>query len=348
MKSIFVLTLLLGAQALSCTSFLKANSEKTIMTKNFDWQYGHGALMTNKRNVQKMGGHTRGSANGTDRPYLWTSKYGSLTFNQLGRELPYGGMNEKGLAIEILWLEATEYPDLVPGIQSLTPPQWVQTMLDQAATVDEVVALTKDFQVAPIFAKVHFFVCEPSGQCAVFEFLKHSLFITRLEGKKDLKALTNDPYKVALNRFKEYEGFGGERPAPGGMASFPRFVRVAEALKDPGNWTPIVKTAFDALDKVNDPKATQWSIVYDLTLKKIYFKTMKHPEIKEVALDGFDWDCHSAVKVFNLDSKQKGEVGSLFEDDSDELNKKLGEQSLFVPAELIKRLPEAAASDHCI
>lgn len=33
-----------------------------------------------------------------------TSKYGSITFNQYRKEFPIGGMNEKGLVIEALWL----------------------------------------------------------------------------------------------------------------------------------------------------------------------------------------------------------------------------------------------------
>jgi choloylglycine hydrolase len=27
---------------------------------------------------------------------MWTSRYGSITFNQYGREFPSGGINEKG------------------------------------------------------------------------------------------------------------------------------------------------------------------------------------------------------------------------------------------------------------
>ena len=35
-------------------------------------------------------------------PASWVSKYGSVTFNQYGRELPTGGMNEAGLVVETI------------------------------------------------------------------------------------------------------------------------------------------------------------------------------------------------------------------------------------------------------
>jgi choloylglycine hydrolase len=34
---------------------------------------------------------------GDGKTISWISKYGSITFNQYGREFPTGGMNEKGL-----------------------------------------------------------------------------------------------------------------------------------------------------------------------------------------------------------------------------------------------------------
>jgi len=59
------------------------------------------------------------------QPAKWVSAYGSVTFNQFGRELPLGRMNEAGLVIEIMWLTQTEYPhsDRRPALREL---QWAQ------------------------------------------------------------------------------------------------------------------------------------------------------------------------------------------------------------------------------
>src|ERR1700756_2772242 len=132
-KIFFILIFIFSVQGFSCTSFLNSTSGRSVMAKNFDWDLGHGLLIVNKQNVQKIAL----AAEDTDAPLLWTSKYGSVTFNQLGRELPYGGMNEKGLTIEILWLNETEYPPLVPQIMEANESQWIQSMLDRAQNIDE-------------------------------------------------------------------------------------------------------------------------------------------------------------------------------------------------------------------
>ena len=89
-------------------------------------------MLINKRGVTKT--VRRGT------PALtWTSKYGSITFNQYGREFAHGGMNEAGLVIELMWLQETQYPgpDDRFGLDCL---QWVQYHLDTSATVAEVLA----------------------------------------------------------------------------------------------------------------------------------------------------------------------------------------------------------------
>ena len=39
----------------------------------------------------------------------WQSKYASVTFNQYGVELPTGGINEKGLVVEIMGLKSEAF-----------------------------------------------------------------------------------------------------------------------------------------------------------------------------------------------------------------------------------------------
>src|SRR6185436_5175860 len=68
----------------------------------------------------------------------WVSKYGSITFNQYGKEFPTAGMNEKGLVVELMWLDGTHYPqkDQRPSVDVL---QWIQYELDNSATVEQVI-----------------------------------------------------------------------------------------------------------------------------------------------------------------------------------------------------------------
>src|SRR5581483_9546892 len=100
--------------------------------RNLDWDWENGLVFINARQVQK-----RAFVLGPNAA-TWTSKYGSVTFNQFGRELPFGGMNEAGLVVENMWLTETQYPagDSRPEINML---QWIQYQLDTCSTVAEVI-----------------------------------------------------------------------------------------------------------------------------------------------------------------------------------------------------------------
>ena len=79
----------------------------------------------------------------------WVSKYGSITFNQYGKEFPTGGMNEKGLVVELMWLDETRYPE--PDQRGvLNVLQWIQYQLDNSQTIDEVIASDKKIRIAVI------------------------------------------------------------------------------------------------------------------------------------------------------------------------------------------------------
>lgn len=90
-------------QALSCSTFCLKDSSNIIYGRSYDWDIGYGYMMTNLRNVTK----TRFLAF-DDTPATWTSQYGSVTFNQYGREYPIGGINETGLVVEVMTLRNTQ------------------------------------------------------------------------------------------------------------------------------------------------------------------------------------------------------------------------------------------------
>jgi penicillin V acylase-like amidase (Ntn superfamily) len=79
--------LLLAEVLLACTSFCLRDDNNLILTKNYDWMLDHGLIIVNKRNVTKR----VFLLDKTDQPACWVSKYGSVTFNGYGRELPEGG-----------------------------------------------------------------------------------------------------------------------------------------------------------------------------------------------------------------------------------------------------------------
>ena len=66
-----------------------------IFGRNYDWVTGEGIVSTNLRGLQKTSLQM-----GDGSALNWVSNYGSITFNQYGKEFPTGGMNEKGLVVE--------------------------------------------------------------------------------------------------------------------------------------------------------------------------------------------------------------------------------------------------------
>jgi penicillin V acylase-like amidase (Ntn superfamily) len=68
----------------------------------------------------------------------WTTKYGSVTFNAFGIDLPCYGMNERGLFLVELFLDKT-YSRRDPSRPGMFWAQWIQYQLDNYSTVEEAV-----------------------------------------------------------------------------------------------------------------------------------------------------------------------------------------------------------------
>ena len=112
----------------ACTTFFLNKNGQLFFGRNYDWVSGTGIVCTNLRSLQKT------SLKQEDGNVMsWVSNYGSITFNQYGKEFPTGGMNEKGLVVELMWLDATKFPE-PDNRPSLNVLQWIQFQLDQNVT----------------------------------------------------------------------------------------------------------------------------------------------------------------------------------------------------------------------
>src|SRR3990167_4903964 len=160
-RAIVIGVTFLSLSSRACTTFFFASGSRGCVGKALDWHQAHGMVLVNKRHVFK----TALSFEESPRPAQWISKYGSVTFNQYGREFPYGGMNEAGLIVEIMMLPQTHYPvpDHRPTINEL---QWIQYQLDQFETVHEVISGAAQLRVSPVYAKVHYMLCDRFKECA--------------------------------------------------------------------------------------------------------------------------------------------------------------------------------------
>jgi len=318
-----------------CSTFLIDDDSGPVYGKNYDWMVDDGLVVVNKRNVSK-----KAATMADDNPASWMSKYGSITFNQYGREMPSGGMNEAGLVIELMWLEETGYPD--PDSRSaVTNLQWIQYQLDRFSTVEEVIATDSSLRIVQEGeAKIHYLVADKTGDCASMEFVDGKL-VCHTRDTMPVKTLTNDTYATSVEFLKKHEGFGGELPPPDGKASLARFVRAATMVKeyDPKKAESPVDYAFDILTNVAQGDYTKWSIVYDIAGSRIYFRTCATKRIRYVDLNAFDFSCTSPVKAIDINADLSGNIAGHFVDYTRELNRDLIGRS-FSKVEFLKAIPK--------
>jgi choloylglycine hydrolase len=312
---------------LACTTFLMSGDGGRVVGKSYDWDMGQGLVLVNKRGVAKQALPMMPD----DKPARWVSKHASVTFNQYGRELPNGGMNEAGLVVEVMWLDSSKYPapDGRPTVNEL---QWVQYQLDNFASVAEMVKAAEDVRVSLVHGKVHYLACDKTGACAAFENVDGRMRVT--SGKAlPVPVLTNHTYAESM----KYLAGHGARP-PAGRGSLERFARAA-ALVQPEVRGDLVKAAFGVLDSVSQGPDSQWNIVYDPVNLKVYFRTYANKKIKSFDFAAFDRSCASAVRLLDIDTDAAGDVTAKFGAYSDEANRKLVEKSL---KPIARRLPPGA------
>ncbi len=320
-KSLLLFFIFLNVyDSIACTTFFINKNGQMVFGRNYDWVTGNGMICTNQRGVSKTSPQTKDGAT-----ISWISAYGSLTFNQYGKEFPTGGMNEKGLVVELMWLDGTTYPapDKRPAIGVL---QWVQYQLDNCSTIEEVIATDKTIRIATEGSTpLHYLIADANGNAATIEFL-HGKMLVHKGGELPFPVLTNNWYSESLSTTKPASG---ETPAFRDN-SLQRFAQACSMLKNYEKETahkPVVDYSFEMLDKVSQGSHTKWSIVYDITNRKIYFKTLAFSEVKEIAFSAFDLSCARTSRSWNMNQPGKGVVSNLFMDFSGELNRKLVERS---------------------
>jgi choloylglycine hydrolase len=264
-------------------------SERAIMAKSYDFSYGIGNLIVNKRNMKKV------SLDGSFKlkALRWTSKYGNVTFNQAGIEFPYSGLNEKGVAIEVLLLFEARFNENSNNKKSINESQILQYILDMAENVDEAIELFKKVHIYQMAAGVHYFICDKTKECAVIEYLDGEINIYRGDNLP-IKALSNTTYQKALDFYNS-----GDKPDQTNSSgrSKRRFNDVAKGSISEISDETIIEDSFKILNKVrtnipNTFEITQWNIVYDLDNSKIYFNGKSGENTKSIDLKKLNFECH--------------------------------------------------------
>lgn len=321
-------TVLISAEsAYSCSRFTYTSLKNTVVTgRSMDWMEDlESDLWAFPAGISRVGGMAENSVK-------WTSKYGSVIASAYNLATA-DGINSKGLNANLLYLSTSNYGKNNPKHLNISVYNWTQFVLDNYATVDEVVKGLNEqkFNVlAPplpngMIPTVHLAVTDPSGDNAVFEYIDGQL-VTH-HGKQYV-VMTNEPsYDKQLALTDYWKRLKGTF-LPGTGEPDDRFVRATYYLSAAPQSTSTQKsvaTVFSIIRNLSVPIMSQtsdrpnvastiWRSVSDLNNKIYFFEHTDRPNVFWVDLNKLDLSKSAPVKQLSMTHNEiyAGEVSKHF------------------------------------
>ncbi|MGE4536959.1 MAG: linear amide C-N hydrolase [Desulfovibrio sp.] len=315
---VMALILLVPAGARACTRAVYLGKDGMVITgRSMDWSEDI------KSNLWVFPqGMARDGAAGPDS-VTWTSKYGSVVAS--GYDVGTAdGLNEKGLAANLLYLAESEYGTPAKGKKLLNIGAWAQYVLDNFATVAEAVkALAPEpfVIVAPALpngkaSALHLSLSDASGDSAIFEYVGGKLVIHH---GRQYQVMTNSPtfdQQLALNTY--WNTVGGQAFLPGTVRAADRFVRAsyflgllpqtADAREALAGIVGVLRTVSVPLG-VSDPgqpniSPTRWRTFSDQKDLIYFFDSATSPSLFWVKLADLDFTKGAPVRKLTLTDGQ--------------------------------------------
>lgn len=311
---IAILTLIYNLNVKACSAFILKQNDSFVTGINFDFDSDQGMLMTNPRGLKKTA-----IPFASEKSASWISKYGSLTFNFLGREEPMQGINEKGLVIAALFLPETELEkkDKRPMVDDM---QWIQYMLDNCANIEEVISKFDKIRISKKSrTRIHYFLSDAEGNFAFVEFIggecKYYLNDTSTNG-----FICTASFEKSVESLRRFQPWGGEiqiTEAYNKKTSLDVVAMGSDLINKYDGEENIKSYAFNILQQVEAPRnspnyGTHWTIVFDNKSGLVYFKTMDNSEKREIDLSVIDFDCSSDFKALSIIDSKPQDIYSQF------------------------------------
>jgi hypothetical protein len=289
------LAVTLALPAWPCTTFVSEGPNGPLFGRNYDFEFGEALVVVNPRGLARVSATAELQS---PTPAKWVSRHGSVTFNQFGVGFPTGGINERGLVVELMWLDGTQYPaaDARPTVTTL---EFIQYLLDQTATLDEAMEAAQAIRIAGR-TPLHFLVSDAAGRTATVEFLEGKLVVHR-GADLPVRALANDRYDTSLAAMRSQRT---DLDARSSLARFSRAAAQSQSRKTPAQ-------AFEVLDNVAQPGWTHWQIVYEMAPRTIQWRTGKNAAMRTLDLAAVSFDCKDGVRLVDVDAGH-GDMRSSF------------------------------------
>jgi penicillin V acylase-like amidase (Ntn superfamily) len=137
------------------------------------------------------------------------------------------------------------------------------------------------------------------------------------------QVLTNSTYKELLSGYKN-----GSIYNDNSIERFSAACNMINQFKKDKSATSLINQSFAILNKTSQGDYTKWSIVYDITEKKIWFKTERSKQLRSINFSSFNFSCAVSSKQIDMNGKEEGEISRLFSDFSDEMNRLTVEKAI--------------------
>lgn len=246
----------MGKMNFGCTAYTVENTGGgVLMGRNYDWDGENGIAMVIY--TEPKNGYASYSTCWLDflgfgddwKPEGMANQYMSLA----AIYVPLDGINEKGLAIADLMVGDDEQTNQQTDKIDLTTTTAIRLILDQAATVDEAIALLEQHDMnSDIGRGHHLAISDAAGKSVVVEYINNVMYVT------ETKVVTNH----YLTKGDKY-GIGNDE-------SHARFDKVMSMDDEVGSIMDTNQLR-DAMQNVSYEKETQWSIVFDMENKALDF-----------------------------------------------------------------------------
>jgi len=319
--------------SLACSAFCFHDDSNVLLARNLDAPFAGGYLLASPRGQSK-----RSFLPDSAQAARWRSAYGSLCFHTIGRGLPMGGINERGLVVEHLHMRGTVYPP-ARGHPQLLEFEWIQYLLDRSATLAEALANIDDVAIAEDRIGMHFILTDPTGASALVEFRDGARRVYR-DDFQHHPLITNDWYDDSLRFLEGLKGFGGKAAEHRDSGeSLDRFARIASrypSLRPGLTRSALDRQAMRILDSVEN--ATLLSVLYDPVAMTIRYKTRNAARLRSLSLSRFDFSPEAGEWMLDLHSPEHA-----IHPFSAQQNAQLLRESLGAHDEFLKLAPLASA-----
>ena len=240
----------MGGGAFGCSTISVSNTDGGyLFGRNFDWQTcdalvaaacpeeGYASISTvNLDFIRKGAGFATNTL--TDEMMTVAALYA-----------PLDGMNEKGLCVSVNMIQDSETIHQNTGKPDITATTAVRLLLDQAATVQEALALLEQYDLhSSMEYMIHFAIVDNNGNSVAVEYVDNEMMVTKTP---------------ILTNFYLAEG---EKNGVGTQQSHTRFEILTKTLEEnPSMTAQEVRDALDSVSKDNfgEFESTEWSVVFN-------------------------------------------------------------------------------------